>query len=408
VSRIALYWLLLNLFTIVVSGFYSMLEMACVSFNKVRLQYYVSTEERRAIWLSHLLQNPSRLFGTTLIGVNVAMFAGSECARQFHEAIGLNPNLAPLSQVLLVVIFGELAPMFAARHHPEHVVMLGIPIIYVSAKAMAPFVWILSGISRLAARLIGTKGEEEDAMISREEIEKILETPHEGEEMDEYNAIASNIFRLHGKDGRSIMLPLLTVPMLPSTATVAQVQDILKRTSVDVVPLYHKQHANIIGIASPKDLLRASDAKRARDFSKPPWFVTARTQLPEILTQFRRNNQAVAVVLDRHGVAIGIVTLKDLLEEIFGKGKKSVPQPPAQSVLREITVLGKMKAADFNEQYGAALPEEEGETLSEIVIRNLGHPPEDGDIVTIGDYEIAVKECSLLEAKQLVISSKMR
>jgi len=104
-----------------------MVEMACVSFNKVRLHYYVNQGNRRAIWLNYLLQHPFRLFGTTLIGVNVAMVVGSECSREFHSALGLSPDLAPLSQVIIVVIFAELAPMFAARHYAEHVAMLGAP-----------------------------------------------------------------------------------------------------------------------------------------------------------------------------------------------------------------------------------------------------------------------------------------
>ena len=107
-------WLLLNFLSIVVLAFFSMSEMACVSFNKIRLQYYFSKGNTRAIWLNHLLHNPSRLFGTTLIMVSLAMVIGSECAREFHSSIGLDPDLAPLTQVILVVIFGE-RPLFSRQ-----------------------------------------------------------------------------------------------------------------------------------------------------------------------------------------------------------------------------------------------------------------------------------------------------
>ena len=93
-----------------VQGFYAMLEMACVSFNKVRLQYYVSKNNRRAKWLTHLLNHPAQLFGTTLIGVNAAMQLGSEFSRQFYIALGVSPDYAPLSQVFIVLIFAEIAP----------------------------------------------------------------------------------------------------------------------------------------------------------------------------------------------------------------------------------------------------------------------------------------------------------
>jgi len=98
-------FLLLTLGAILIHGCFSMLEMAAVSFNKVRLQYFVSLGNRRAIWLMRLLQNPTLLFGTTLICVNTAMQFGSECSRRFYMALDLSPDLAPLSQIILVLLF---------------------------------------------------------------------------------------------------------------------------------------------------------------------------------------------------------------------------------------------------------------------------------------------------------------
>ncbi len=133
-SHSALLWLVFNLLSIVALSFYSMQEMACVSINKVRLKFYVSQGIKRAQWLEYLLHNPTRLFGTTLIGVSIATIISSECARQFHQAIGIDPDWAPLTQVFIVLIFGELAPMFAARIHSEHMALFRCPIVYASSK----------------------------------------------------------------------------------------------------------------------------------------------------------------------------------------------------------------------------------------------------------------------------------
>src|SRR5579862_3451905 len=108
-----------SLISILIQGFFALFEMACVSFNKVRLQYFASLGKKRAIWLSELIQQPSRLFGTTLIGIASSLQIGSEFARKFYESIGFNPDFAPITQVFLVLIFGEMVPMFAARRHPE-------------------------------------------------------------------------------------------------------------------------------------------------------------------------------------------------------------------------------------------------------------------------------------------------
>lgn len=142
-------FLLLVILSLIVQGFYSMLEMACVSFNRVRLQFYVSQGNRRAKWLSNLLNNPTRLFGTTLIGVNATMQFGSECARRFYSSIDLSPDWAPITQIFIVLIFAELAPMFAARRYAENVVMLGIPIIYLTSFVLRPVIIVLDWICPL-------------------------------------------------------------------------------------------------------------------------------------------------------------------------------------------------------------------------------------------------------------------
>ncbi|MEC7840076.1 MAG: hemolysin family protein [Chlamydiota bacterium] len=415
----ASWWLTLNILSTVVLAFYSMLEMAIVSFNKVRLQYYVSQGSKRAIWLNHLLHTPSRLFGTTLIGVNVSMFIGSECAREFHSAIGIDPNLAPLTQVFFVIIFGELAPMFAARHYPEHVAMLGIPIVYASSKLMAPIVWILGKVSALTLALIGKKNSESSIFLSQDELIKILEEqdeeiPHEMEAED-VSIIASNIFRLRDKNVGNIMLPIASIPMLPSDATIIQMKNLLRRTKVEYVPIYHKQHHNIIGVALPRDLLKDQETKRIRDCARPPWFITEQSGLGDIIRQFRNNKENVAIILNQQGNAIGLITLNLLLEEVFGKSepKESIPKTSGDftgksMILKDLSFSGDTLVQEFNRKFGVDLGFDPESTLSDMVIEVLGHPPESGDQITLANFEIIVKEASLVGVKTVSISSKVR
>src|SRR3990167_4141710 len=119
-------WLILTFLCIALQSLFAMLEMASVSFNKMRLQYYVTKGNRCAQMLASLLQNPSRLFGTTLLIVNFAMQVGSECSRRYYGSMGINPNWAPLTQVFLVLVFAELSPLLAARNYAENVIMLGM------------------------------------------------------------------------------------------------------------------------------------------------------------------------------------------------------------------------------------------------------------------------------------------
>jgi putative hemolysin len=409
----ALIWLLCNLFSIVVLAFYSMAEMAWVSFNKVRLQYYVSKGVKRALWLNYLLQNPSRLFGTTLIAVNIALIVGSECSREFHSALGINPDLSPLTQVIVVVIFGELAPMFAARHYAEHVAMLTVPFVYLSAKLMKPLLWGVGLISKLCNFLVGGRESLPNIYLTQEELQKILEEQEEDQFQDkdseEFNAIAANIFNLRTKDAKQVMEPLSTIPALPSNATIAQVNLLLAKTKLEYIPIYHRDITNIIGIAIPRDLIRAPDTRRVRDYARPPWFVTENTNIKQILKQFRHNNQSVAVILNQQGKAIGMIHLDDVLEEIFGKSTSQRVQSKLKKLMIiERTFPGEMKVADFNAQFGVILDPDDTLTLSQLLTRELGHHPEKGESIYLSPFELTVKETSLLEVKSISILTKMK
>lgn len=404
-------WLLFNILSIIFLASYSMLEMACVSFNKIRLQYYVSKGVRRALWLNYLLQNPSRLFGTTLICVNIALVIGSECARQFYASLGLSPDIAPLTQTLLVVVFGELAPMFAARHYPEHVAMLGVPLLYFSAKIMTPFLSIFSVIAKFGNRLIGGSESKTNIYINQEELLKILEeqdddAPSESES-EEYNAIATNIFSLRGKDVRQIMQPISKEQSLPSNATIAQLEQLFAHTGNVIIPIYHNEITNIVGIANPRDMLRATETQRVRDYARPPWCVTETMTMMHILKQFRSNNESVAIVINPRGKAIGIVHLDDVLEEIFGKYPLKITEHTPKLMLIDKTFPGDMTVAEFQKQFGISIHQDAEMTLSDVMSTILGHNPEKGESVYLAPFELTVKETSLLSVKEITISTRL-
>jgi putative hemolysin len=407
----ALIWLLLNILSVAMLSFYSTIEMACISFSKVRLQYYVSQGNVRAERLAWLLGNSARLFGTTLIGVNVAMMFGSEFARQFHESIGVNPDFAPLTQVLIVVIFGELAPIFAARRYPENFSMLGANLLYYSAKVMKPLLWIISGITHLIHFFFGGKTEEFNLYFNQEEIKKVLEEHAEDQpargSTDELNLIVSNIFELREKKADVIMEPIRSVVKLPSNASVKKFRQVMLGTKQPYVLVYHKDPRNIVGVAFARDLLRESDNKRISDFARDPWFITEDMAVVHILHQFRQNNEVTAIVVNAKGRPTGALTLQDVLDEIFGEagGVQMGTRSRGKSMI-ERTFPGTTKVEEFNSLFGASLPfEEPHETLADLLAREIGHQPEAGESISIPPYELQVKEASLLEVSSVTVKS---
>jgi CBS domain containing-hemolysin-like protein len=411
----ALLWFVLTIGSILALAFFSMTEMACVSFNKIRLQYYVGEGNKHAILLNNILKNPSLLFGSTLVGVNVALVFGSEFARQFYSSIGISPDLAPLTQVAMVVIFGELAPMFAARRYNEHVALLGIPLLSAWAKLMTPVLWIISGITSIVDKLLGTSHKHDaNFFISREELQKIIE----GEEdvipsgNREFNTLVTNIFNVRPKTANSVMSPIDQIAMIPSNCTIGELRQFLFKKARPFVPVYHKTLHNIIGIAFPRDLLREPDNHKVRDSIRQPWFITQSTPILTILKQFRRNNQTVAVVLNEKGNAVGILTLEDIIDEIFGNVNlgydSSFTLKSENLLLIEKTFPGSLKIADFNRMYHVNLEGQGTETLAELMTKVLGHQPEEGETAYIPPFELTVKETTLLEIKSVTIKTRVQ
>jgi CBS domain containing-hemolysin-like protein len=395
---------------LVTQGFFAMVEMACVSFNKVRLQYYVSNQNRRAEALSYLLHHPAYLFGTTLIGVNASLVLGSECARRFYDSLGLSPDYAPLSQIVLVLIFAEIAPMFAGRRYAEHVAMLGIPLLFFFSLLLRPLIWVLDLLCRGVNRLIGNPLTS-SSWLSREELQNVIEEREETIAVQpsrkEFNTVVSNIFTLKQKTSKDLMLPLSHVCLVPSFCTVGEMRRIVRDRHASFLPIYHRNPQNIVAIAYPRDLLRLSDNKRIKEYSRPPWFISEKSPIIQILKQFRRNNQSLAIVLNEKGLATGILTLDEIVDGIFGRTDAWMSfegmLPRAYHVVVDRTFPAHTRLDAFNRQFSVHLAYLGAETFEELMTRALGHPPSKGESVRIDQFELIVEEASLLGAKMVQV-----
>lgn len=405
------YFLLLLIAALIVQGFYSMMEMACVSFNRVRLQYYVSEKNLRAKWISRLLNSPAKLFGTTLIGVNAAMQFGSECARRFYASLELSPDWAALSQVFVVLIFAELSPMFAARRYAENVTMLGVPLLYFTSILLRPVTVVLEGICRVINWFFGVNNP--SLYLSRDELQRAIEERDDTvmpENTADFDPILKNIFSLKAKTAKDLMDPVNQGKLISSDATVGDLRALLGLESHHpFIPVYHKHDTHIVAIAYPRDLLRLADETRLRAYARSPWFVMEKNSIVEIIKEFRRNNQSLAIVLNQAGMAVGILTLDAVVDEIFGQRDDWVSfgefAPEKHRVIVDRSFSGETLVSDINLWFNLSLPGEEGETLEALMTRLLEHRPEKGESLRLGEIELMVEETSLIAGRTISIRS---
>lgn len=402
------FFLILTLVCVLIESFFSMFEMALVSLNKVKLHYSAgSKKSKKAKWLEFLLNNPSYFFGTILIVITSMIQIGSESARRFYESINLNPDFAPISQIFIVVIFGELAPLFAARKHSEHVAYLLVPIVYSLAIVLTPLIWIIDKISKTSNLIFGKA--KYKFFLSKEELQKVLEEPAKKNvkvENEEINNVVSNIFSLKGKKAKEIMIATLQIKMIPSNFTIKQIKSALYFSYFPYFPIYHNNPLNIVAIAYPRDLLKASDESRVIDFAKAPWFITEETYVLDILKQFRTNNQNISVVLDKTGQSKGFITLDQVEDEIFGKYPIFVERKKThKKVVIEKTLSGDMSLDEFNEQFKANLHFKDAKTISDLIISFLDHHPSTNEVINFDKYEFIIIEMSLLGIEKIKVKT---
>lgn len=402
------YYLIFTILCIIFQGFFAMVEMAFVSFNRVRLEYYVKQHNRKAMWLAYLLHNPAYLFATTLIGVNFFLQLGSEVARRFYVELGLSPDFAPITQIFAVLIFAELSPMFAARSHSEHVSMMGITPIYFLSKAFIPFIFVLNGICRIIDWLLKSPPGA-GIYLSREELQKAIEAKdekHPRVEKEELDTLVHNILAIKMKTPKELMIPLEVVPMVAYDSKAKEIKELLMGEFVSFLPLYYQKRQNLYGIIYARDLLKLEDDVPVREISRSPWFITEKNSIFQILKQFRWNNQPLAVVLDEEGQATGILTLDRLIEEIFrNTTHKDVHNDLKKTILVDRSFFADQKVKEINLLLDIDLPHRDDETLEELMTTALGHAPQKFEAVRIGRFELILEGVPLLTDKKIRIMS---
>lgn len=393
-------FLALSLLFICVQGLFALFEMAALSFNRLHLQSRARAGKKRAFWLSQLLKRPSRFFGMTLIGVNAALQLGSESARKFFEAYHIDPDFAFLGQAILVVIFGELTPMFAARRYPSQIAFMLVPIMVFFSRALLPFIWILEGFSFLLQKCMGLKTKN-SSYFTREEIALSF-----GEKKDDLNELTERIFQLKKRSADKVMIPFSNMVTVASDATVQDVRSVLKNHFVSKVAIYKKDPKNIVSTLQVRDLLRLNPHEKVIEKAKAPWFIAENTSLLEIIEQFRRNSQTVSIILDSSGKAAGMLTIDEITAEVFGRGKSLPTYPKAPALYVERTLLGSMTLREFNQEFQADLQGDPEETLGDFIFSKLDHSPVSGDEIQIDAFLFTVEEPQLRSIRTLKVRSR--
>lgn len=365
----SLFWLAAALISCALMSFYSMTEMAFVSYNPLKLAWHQHQGLKKASLVQSFLQNPSKLFGTTLIGVNFFLVISSESMRQLFTSLDLNPDLAPLVQVPFIIIFGDLGPMFAARVYAENLSLKASPIIYASSKVLAPLLWIIDKIAAaLKALFQREETAPEDLYVSREELLHFLEeeeTRHPHESDIQQSFIQATFLMRERKASECI---------IPSRKLLRCASHINKKDAIEQwkakpaqqwLPIYYDQPSNIIGYHTIESIRKLEESDAIETEMKSPWYISSNQTVKSLLQGFQDQDDNIAFVLNDKGKCTGIIPYDHLINFFLLAQRTTSTETP---VFIDRQIDGEMSLKELKELYQIDLPGSPHLTLSLIHI----------------------------------------
>jgi CBS domain containing-hemolysin-like protein len=394
--------LLLLPFLFAASAFFSSAETAFFALRRVDFLKWREEGNRLAGAIEKMLESPGKLIATIFVGNEIANVAISSVIAAFliREFPAHGELLALLLGTLGILILGDIAPKCIAWPRARAWALLVFRPFRGFARIVAPLRFLLEKAAAGILRLIGGGSlPASRGALTEREFRTLVDVGEETGTLDPgEKELIHNIFELTDQRAGEIMTPLADVFLVPATLPYKDLLDQLRRFRRSRIPVYEGERQNVIGVLHFKELLRSMAEGGAdvdwRSLVKPPFVIPASKKLPLLLRQFQKLKIHQALVVDEFGELVGIVTLEDVLEELFGDIREEHDREEKETVGRpdgSFRVLGKMPVHRFNEAFGTDLPDQEWDTVAGILLHEFGRLPGRGDSIVLGAHRFTVE-----------------
>ncbi len=392
------------------NAFFAAAEVALVSVRQSRLNELAQAGHPGAQSALNLLANPGRLLSVTQVGVTLASlgvgWAGENTLYgllrealdplHIHAPAALVHGLAFGLAFLLIsychVVIGEVVPKNLAIHKADRLAVLVAPVLLVFYRISQPFVYIIERTAALILRGLGISGSRMHGGHTAEELKYIIRAVRLEGRLQEFEEDAiQNLIELSEYNTREIMTSRNNIVSLPVDADLETVLSVMSRHQFTRMPVFDGRPEQIIGIVHYKDLLpvweerrfayeqrRPSRPFRLRRFVRKPLVVPETKPLNQLIGEFRMNHTHMALVVDEFGTITGLVTLDDVLTQIFGDigDEHDVITPIIPRPGEILQLEGSTTIRDLETRYDIVLPAEAGfETLAGFLLYQFGRIP---------------------------------
>jgi putative hemolysin len=401
------FWLelILFIFLLLLSGFFSSSETAMFSLNHVQLEQMRQEGNPRIGLIQRMLSEPRRLIVTILIGnefVNVA--ASVLSAAMVIQLFGAENKFFNLFiMVPILLVFGEITPKtLAIRNNVAFATFESAPINFF-ARLITPVRWAVRTVSEWITTLLVGKERSPGNIVTEDMVRTLA---HEAVGDGVLNKIEAQfidqIFELGNKTLEEILTPRAEITFIPSDVSTQSLLQTLKETRQSRFPVYRNHRDNILGILHARDLLDANleeldgNPEALAAHLRKAYFVPETIPALELFDNFRENSRSFALTVDEYGGITGLVTMEDLLECIFG----DIPSPSDHQDQFELDALterrfavdGGMPLDEFNHAMGISLAGGRMETVGGFVLHGFGELPAEGQFIEVNGIKFTVSQ----------------
>ena len=393
------------LVSLISSSFFSGMEIAFVSNNKYKVGLLKNEDYRTSKIISYFYNNQNGFLSTILIGNNIALVVfGITIAlmvEQWFPSIQSEFSLLLIQtaiSTLIVLFLGEFIPKVLFQINQNGILkFFALPFLLIF-YVLYFFVIGVNAISEyLMKKVFKTNVELEETEYSAVDLGEFVRASTEGasDEDDINTEMFDNALALDNTKVRECMIPRTEITAIENTATLQELKELIKDSRHSRIPVFEENIDKILGYVHHQDLLKKPESFQA--VINKIKVVPETMMADDLLDEFIIERQSMAWVVDEFGGTAGVITLEDILEEIFGEIDDEFDEPEfieQQIASNEWIFSGRLEIDYLNEKYELNIPDGEYETLAGFLFANFESIPKALQIITINQFEFKVLSVS--------------
>jgi len=401
--------LIIIFLSIILSAFFSGMEIAFVSANKLHIELEKKREGFIPQILNKITQKSSKFITTMLVGNNISLVVYSYYMGRF--LLGVLPLdafnefsvllIQTIISTIVILVTAEFLPKAIFRIYANEVLKIFAVPAYVFYVLFHFFSEFITAISDFFLRVFfKTNADEQQVEFSKEElghyILEQLETGNADDEVDSEIQIFQNALEFHNVKAREVMVPRTEITAVEIHEKVTNLESVFIETGLSKVLVYKSSMDDVVGYINAFELFKKP--KTIKSILLSVEIVPESMMINNVLNILMKKRKSVAVVVDEYGGTSGMITVEDIVEELFGEIED---EHDSQEFLEEkisetsFNFSARLEVDYLNEEYGLSIPKSEAyETLGGFIIEHTENIPEENEVVDIEGFEIRILNTS--------------